>query len=304
MYNTNKNSGKDFARRKMLFLGIVGVLVVAVVGLFVYSVVFQDKPSGGSSGSSGSSAVTQDDKLVIDDLYEGELTIPKFDIPKNEYNKEKFINTNGVVEYDSGSARLGIDVSDFQGDIDWASVKEAGIDFVMIRAGYRGATKGKLNTDEKFEQNYEGAKAAGIDIGVYFFSQATSVEEAEAEAAYVLQLLQDKPLSYPVVFDWEIAEVKNSRTASATGEQITSYATAFCKKVKMAGYKPAVYFNRHLGYEYYNLETLKDYDFWLAEYRNVPAFYYNFNLWQYSDNAEVQGIEGAVDINICFKSYT
>ena len=194
-------------------------------------------------------------------------------------------------------------MSDYQGEIDWETVKESGIDFAMIRAGYRGATRGSLYEDESFERNYEGATNAGIQVGVYFFSQATSVAEAEEEASYVLGLLQGKDLAYPVVFDWEFTEVEGSRTTSATGEQITSYASAFCKKISKAGYTAGVYFNRSLGYNYYNLEELRDFDFWLAEYQNIPAFYYDFKLWQYSDNAQVQGISTPVDINISFKKY-
>ena len=170
-------------------------------------------------------------------------------------------------------------------------------------AEHAGATRGKLNEDSKFADNYTGAKDAGVKVGIYFFSQATSVTEAEEEAGYVLQLLQNKSVDYPVVFDWEQTSVDGSRTADATGEQITSYASAFCKKIAKAGYTAGVYFNRSLGYNYYDLEQLKDFEFWLAEYRSVPAFYYNFGLWQYSDNAQVQGIDAAVDINVSFKNY-
>ena len=228
---------------------------------------------------------------------------PDFDIAHNTYDTEKFQNDNGLITYDDPNASLGIDVSDYQGEIDWETVKESGIDFAMIRAGYRGATRGSLYEDESFERNYEGATNAGIQVGVYFFSQATSVAEAEEEASYVLGLLQGKDLAYPVVFDWEFTEVEGSRTTSATGEQITSYASAFCKKISKAGYTAGVYFNRSLGYNYYNLEELRDFDFWLAEYQNIPAFYYDFKLWQYSDNAQVQGISTPVDINISFKKY-
>lgn len=298
--HSSKNNPQSFAAKRAVFLGIVAVLVVAVVILSVYSSVA--KPSGGTSDP-GSTVSTEDGKLVVNDMYEGEITIPKFNIPTNTYDTEKFLNNNGLVTFDDPNASLGIDVSAYQGDIDWQAVKESGIDFVMIRIGYRGATRGKLNEDSKFQQNYEGATNAGIQVGVYFFSQAVSVSEAEEEAGYVLQLLQGKQLSYPVVYDWEFTSVNGSRTASATGEQITSYASAFCKKISKAGYTAGVYFNRNLGYSYYDLEEIKDFDFWLAEYRNIPAFYYDFKIWQYSDNAQVQGIETPVDIDICFKKY-
>ena len=296
-----KNDSHSFTVKRAVFLGMVAVLLVAVVILSIYSAV-----SGGSAGnqsSGGAVSSTEDGKLIINDLYEGEITIPKYNVPLNTYDAEKFKNNSGLVTYDDPNASLGIDVSEYQGDIDWQTVKESGIDFAMIRVGYRGATRGKLNEDTGFEANYEGAKAAGVQVGVYFFSQAISVSEAEEEAGYVLQLLQDKELDYPVVFDWEMTDINNSRTTDATGEQITSYASAFCKKVSKAGYKAGVYFNRSLGYNYYNLEEIKDFDFWLAEYRSMPAFYYDFKIWQYSDNAQVRGIDTPVDINISFKKY-
>lgn len=299
----NKHSdARSFEKRRLIFLGAAGVLILVVVILSLLSA-FGGKSDGQSTGSGTSSAVTEDGKLVIQDLYEGEITVPKFNVPLNTYDQSKFKNDNGLVTYDDANASLGIDVSDYQGDIDWAAVKASGIDFAMIRAGYRGATRGKLNEDSKFADNYTGAKDAGVKVGIYFFSQATSVTEAEEEAGYVLQLLQNKSVDYPVVFDWEQTSVDGSRTADATGEQITSYASAFCKKIAKAGYTAGVYFNRSLGYNYYDLEQLKDFEFWLAEYRSVPAFYYNFGLWQYSDNAQVQGIDAAVDINVSFKNY-
>ncbi len=229
----NKDSA-SFARKRAVFLGIV-ILVAAVVALSLYTALnsaFGDSDPGAVSS-------TEDGKLVIEDLYEGEITIPNFDIAHNTYDTEKFQNDNGLMTYDDPNASLGIDVSDYQGEIDWETVKESGIDFAMIRAGYRGATRGSLYEDESFERNYEGATNAGIQVGVYFFSQATSVAEAEEEASYVLGLLQGKDLAYPVVFDWEFTEVEGSRTASATGEQITSYASAFCKKIARRGIRRA-----------------------------------------------------------------
>lgn len=220
--------------RRLIFLGAAGVLILVVVILSLLSA-FGGKSDGQSTGNGTSSAVTEDGKLVIQDLYEGEITIPKFNVPLNTYDQSKFKNDNGLVTYDDANASLGIDVSDYQGDIDWAAVKASGIDFAMIRAGYRGATRGKLNEDSKFADNYTGAKDAGVKVGIYFFSQATSVTEAEEEAGYVLQLLQNKSVDYPVVFDWEQTSVDGSRTADATGEQITSYASAFCKKTRESG---------------------------------------------------------------------
>ena len=149
----NKHSdARSFEMRRLIFLGAAGVLILVVVILSLLSA-FGGKSDGQSTGNGTSSAVTEDGKLVIQDLYEGEITIPKFNVPLNTYDQSKFKNDNGLVTYDDANASLGIDVSDYQGDIDWAAVKASGIDFAMIRAGYRGATRGKLNEDSKFADN-------------------------------------------------------------------------------------------------------------------------------------------------------
>ncbi len=302
-----KNTTASFTIKKTVFLVAVIVLVIAVILLTVYNSVDHTEKSN-SGGTASTVATTDDGKLIINDLYAGEITIPKYNVPLNRYDTAKFKNESGLVTYEDEDATLGIDVSSYQETIDWEQVKESGIEFAMIRAGYRGATRGNLKEDKNFQANYEGAKAAGLKVGVYFFSQAVSVAEAEEEAGYVLQLLQNKELDFPVVFDWEVAEVMEndvniSRTKSISGEDVTSFAQAFCKKIDKAGFTAAVYFNRNLAYDYYNLEMIKDFDFWLAEYRTVPAFYYDFQMWQYSDNAQVRGISTPVDINICFKQY-
>ena len=135
----NKHSdARSFEMRRLIFLGAAGVLILVVVILSLLSA-FGGKSDGQSTGNGTSSAVTEDGKLVIQDLYEGEITIPKFNVPLNTYDQSKFKNDNGLVTYDDANASLGIDVSDYQGDIDWAAVKASGIDFAMIRAGYRGA---------------------------------------------------------------------------------------------------------------------------------------------------------------------
>lgn len=301
-----KNFAVNYKVKRAAFLAAVILLLIAAVLLTVYNSIDHSKDA--KNNISSAISTTDDGNLVINDLYAGEMTIPKFNVELNEYDTAKFINNSGLVTYDDEDAALGIDVSSYQEDIDWEQVKESGIEFVMIRAGYRGATRGALREDTNFRTNYEGAKAAGLNVGVYFFSQATSVAEAEEEAGYVLQLLQGKELDYPVVFDWEIAEVIDngvdiSRTKAVTGEEVTSYAQTFCKKIDKAGFTAAVYLNRNLAYDYYDLEKIKDYDFWLAEYRTIPAFYYDFQMWQYSDNAQVRGISTPVDINISFKKY-
>ncbi len=224
-------------------------------------------------------------------------------LPVNPYKPEHFQQENGVTRYIAGESTIGIDVSYYQKDIDWSQVKNSGIDFVMIRLGYRGYTSGKLVLDERFREYIRGASDAGLDIGIYFFSQAISVEEAEEEAQFVLNNLGEYAIEYPIVFDWEIIGVRPARTDGLSKEILTAAANRFCERISEAGYTPAIYFTKYLGYLSYELGALSSYDFWFAEYSQAPSFYYDFAMWQYSDNGKIPGISGPVDMNLCFKSY-
>lgn len=200
------------------------------------------------------------------------------------------------------SARQGIDVSAYQGEIDWQQVADSGVEFAMIRCGYRGYGKGTVKEDEQFRANVTGALDAGLEIGVYFFSQAINTWEAREEAAFVLEAIGDYPITYPVVFDWEpIDGVSSARTNGLSAEAITDCAGIFCDLVEQAGYDPAIYFNQDLGYLSYQLDVLEERDFWLAEYNPRPSFYYHFDLWQYTHKGSVPGIEGSVDLNLDFR---
>lgn len=140
-------------------------------------------------------------------------------------------------------APLGIDVSTYQGEIDWEQVALSGIDFAMIRLGLRGYTQGGIRMDSMFERNIDEALAAGLDVGVYFFSQAVSVQEAEEEADFVLGQLEGYTLTYPVVFDWESVSDASARTNHMDAEEVTRCAAAFCDKIAAAGYTPMIYVN-------------------------------------------------------------
>lgn len=220
---------------------------------------------------------------------------------ENTFSADAFsYDENGYIRYNSPDAQYGIDVSSHQGVIDWAAVKEAGIDFAIIRAGYRGITQGTLFTDEYFEANIEGALEAGIEVGAYIFSQAASEEEAIEEAEYILDLIGGREIQYPVVFDWESVNSEGSRTTYIDRENLSKYACAFCDTIKNAGYTPAIYFNRQVGYLGYDFDEICEYALWLAEYADYPSFYYSFDMWQYSSSGSVPGIEGNVDLDICF----
>lgn len=196
----------------------------------------------------------------------------------------------------------GIDVSQFQGDVDWGKVASDGIDFVMLRIGFRGyGPSGLIYPDDNFETNYINAKNAGLKVGVYFFSQSISTKEAEQEAAFVIENIKDKVIDYPVAYDWEHVEDASARTTEISSEDVTSFAEAFSKYISHKGYDSVIYFNCSDGYSLLNLDRLSDYNFWLAEYDDKPSFYYNYSMWQYSDKGTVNGISGHVDMNVCLK---
>lgn len=171
----------------------------------------------------------------------------------------------------------------------------------MIRVGYRGYSQGTLQMDERFQENMDGALAAGLDVGVYFFSQATSVLEAEEEADFVLSAVRGYPIKYPVVFDWEFIDGAEARTNGMDGDTVTQCAAAFCDLISVAGYTPMVYFNQELGYLFYQLDQLDASQFWLAEYDTKPDFFYDFEMWQYTHTGVVPGIQGNVDLNLAFQ---
>ena len=196
---------------------------------------------------------------------------------------------------------LGIDVSQFQKNIDWQQVKDAGIQFVIIRVGGRGyGAEGKIYADDMAQTYYEGAKAAGLKVGVYFFSQAITKAEARQEALYTLQVTEGWELEMPIVYDWEVVEAENSRTRDVDPRVITDCMKAFCEVIEDNGRDVMVYFNPDLSLSSIYLEELTIYDFWLAYYTDWNNYPYKVDMWQYTSTGSVPGIEGNVDINLFF----
>ena len=278
-------------------VALVVVAVVVVLSLF----------GGTKTAPEPSGPQIPDDMVLVDDIYEGERLAPKFDIALNTYDASQFVAQGDFLTYDG--AVMGVDVSEHQGTIDWQAVKDAGMEFAILRIGYRGMTEGLLNLDATFEENYQGALDAGLKVGVYFFSQAVSQEEAKEEADFVLETLNGRELSYPVVFDWETPipsqdlPAEDLRAYNMSGEEVTRFAKAFCQRIEESGRKACVYTNKHMAYNAFNLEELKDYPLWYAEYQPAPSLYYSFRIWQYSASGTVPGISGSVDLNLCFEPY-
>lgn len=222
----------------------------------------------------------------------------------NSLTAEDFSDRSGCPTYTGSDYQVlrGIDVSEHQHEIDWAQVAASGVDYAYVRLGYRGYTEGGLFEDPYFRANVEGALANGLQVSVYFFSQAISVQEAIEEAEYVLARIRDYNITLPVVYDWEkINGETAARTDNLDFSILNDCAVAFCDTVKNAGYEPAIYFNRHLGYYGYDLSRMTDYDFWFAlPESSFPNFYYAVDMWQYSFTEQVPGIAEPTDMNLMF----
>lgn len=239
----------------------------------------------------------------------GEYRIPIIaSLPKHDYKWENVITPKNGLKYytvnNKKASYAGVDVSSHQKDIDWAKVKAAGVDFAMIRVGFRGYGSGALVLDDYFEKNIQGALDAGIKVGVYFFSQAINEQEAEEEAALVLEQIKNYKITYPVVYDAEDISNDTARTDGLPGAQITSNCIAFCEKIKAGGYTPMIYANKRWFLTRLDLTRLTDYDLWHAAYVDAPDTPYLFTMWQYTSTGKVDGIDGNVDLNISFVDYS
>ena len=222
-------------------------------------------------------------------------------IAKKQYNDTLFIHDGDRLTYadEKYTSRLGIDVSYHQGEIDWKKVKAAGYDFAFIRIGYRGyAEAGTVNADIRFDEYIQQAQNAGLDVGVYFFSQAVNEEEAREEAKFVLDHLSGYNLQLPVVFDPESILDDDARTDHVSGEQFTKNTEAFCSAIEAAGYDAMIYSNMLWEAYELDLEKLSAYPVWYADYELKPQTPYHFEVWQYTNQGSVDGINGRTDINI------
>ncbi len=229
-------------------------------------------------------------------------------LPVCSYDTDLFLkDEKGIMHYldDTRPHWFGVDVSSWQGDVNWQKLKEEGVYFAFIRVGYRGYESGKLNKDEYFEKNIKGALEAGIKVGVYFFSQALNAQEAYDEAVYLLDMIKGYNITFPVVFDWETINASSARTNGIETDALCQAANVFCSTVEEAGYIPMVYCNQSVSLLYYELSRIDNYDFWYAEYKDKPTFYYDFDIWQYGCTGNFEGVPHAdLDVNISFVDYS
>lgn len=226
-----------------------------------------------------------------------QATLPPPDA--NPYGPTDFQYDGRYLTCLAGKSVLGIDVSSHQEAVDWQAVADAGIRFVMLRVGYRGYETGNIQADALAQENYLGARAAGLQVGAYFFSQAVSAREALDEADFLLDAIRDWELEMPVVYDWEYID-QDARTGNLDARTVTDCTLAFCQAIEDAGYQPMVYFNRHQAQDFLCLEELTRYPFWLALYSDRMTYPYKVDMWQYTSEGSVPGISGDVDINLFF----
>ena len=212
---------------------------------------------------------------------------------KYTFNSDGSLNT--------GSGHMGIDVSKWNGSINWEAVKNSGVSYAIIRCGYRGSTTGALIEDPMFRSNIQGASKAGIKVGIYFFTQATNEVEAVEEASMVLNLVKGYNISYPIFLD---VEASNGRGDAISVETRTAVCNAFCRTIQNSGYKAGIYANKTWFNEKINTPSLTGYKIWLAQYAAAPTYSRSkYDMWQYSSKGKVSGISGNVDMNISYMGY-
>lgn len=267
--------------KKHILVWIVIFLGIALIGGVVFAIVLHHAPAKPPA-----------------DTVPQTTTLPPPE--ENTLTPMDFGYVDGYLTCLTQESVLGVDVSSYQKEVDWQQVKDAGFEFAMLRAGFRGyGTNGLMKEDSFAQTNYQNAKAAGLKVGAYFFSQAITVAEAIEEAQFLLEIVKDWELDMPLVFDWECL-ADNYRTVGVNARQLTDFAKAFCETVKGAGHRVMVYFNPNQSRKDMYLSELTDYGFWLAMYSDNMNYAYNVNMWQYTRSGSVPGIRGKADINLYF----
>ncbi|MBP3218789.1 MAG: glycoside hydrolase family 25 protein [Lachnospiraceae bacterium] len=252
----------------------------------------------GLSGEDFSEAVVENTPAQL-------LPLPGILSPGNIHPAATLLNTNTqFYSYkDEGSTittAVGIDVSEYQGSVDYKKVRDAGIQFVIIRIGYQGYETGRMVVDKTFYRNYLDAHEAGLPVGVYFFSQAVDIEEARRAAGFVLATLDGIEPELPIVYDYEVHHADTARASDLSQYSATASALAFCEVIRNAGHTPMIYMNDQAAYGKYDLDEFSNIPVWYASYVKAPELPCGFTCWQYSCTGSVSGVDGDVDLNLLF----
>lgn len=228
-------------------------------------------------------------------------------LPKHEYDYTKLVCQSELMKYyveGKQVSYVGVSISKYQDYVDFVKLKKAGIDFVMIRVGARGYGTGQIAMDDYFLDNIKRASDAGMEIGLYFFSQAISKEEAVEEANVVLQNIGEYKITYPIAFDMEFIPNDTARIDNLSREEKTAITKAFLDTIEDAGYLPMIYGNKEWLIKRIDLSKLTEYDVWLSQPGDLPDYPYKFAMWHYSNTAVVDGIAGYADLSISFIDYS
>lgn len=287
--------------RPEALMGIVAAVAAALlIAVLVLSLpyMFRDEDPETAKAQYIRQTEPEEEVILEPTISETEPENPTIPPDRNPYGRYDFqYNRHNYLLLQNVDSSPGVDVSAHQGDIDWAAVKKSGIEFAIIRLGYRGYGSGKLVEDEYAKKNLQAAKEAGLKIGAYFFSQALDIKETDEEIQFMLNMLADVDLDMPLVLDWEIP-AEDARTKNMDARTLTDIQLHFCGQMKKMGYQPMVYFNWHQSENLYYLSELEDYPFWLALYQDRMTYPWKVEMWQWTSSGKVPGIQGNVDINV------
>lgn len=282
----------------MGIVAAVAAVLLAVVLVLSLPYMFRDEDPETAKAQYIRQTEPEEEVILEPTISETEPENPTIPPDRNPYGRYDFqYNRHNYLLLQNVDSSPGVDVSAHQGDIDWAAVKKSGIEFAIIRLGYRGYGSGKLVEDEYAKKNLREAKAAGLKIGAYFFSQALDIQETDEEIQFILNMLADVNLDMPIVLDWEIP-AEDARTKNMDARTLTDIQLHFCGQMKKMGYQPMIYFNWHQSENLYYLSELEDYPFWLALYQDRMTYPWKVEMWQWTSSGKVPGIQGNVDINV------
>lgn len=245
--------------------------------------------------------------MIINEHGEEEWILISPNLPKHGYDFTNLVSQSGIMKYYVNGVKasyVGVDLSKNQDYVDFGKVKKAGMEFAMLRIGARGYGTGQITLDDYFLDNAKRAEDAGVKVGGYFFSQAVSVEEALEEANFVLDTIKDLNISYPIAFDMEKILNDTARIDSLSKSEKTKIAKTFLDAINDAGYKAVLYGTKEWLMKEIDYSKLTAYDIWLAQYKDMPDYPYRFTMWQFANQAIVDGISGYVNLNISFIDYS
>ena len=287
--------------RPEALMGIVAAVAAALlIAVLVLSLpyMFRDEDPETAKAQYIRQTEPEEEVILEPTISETEPENPTIPPDRNPYGRYDFqYNRHNYLLLQNVDSSPGVDVSAHQGDIDWAAVKKSGIEFAVIRLGYRGYGSGKLVEDEYAKKNLREAKAAGLKIGAYFFSQALDIQETDEEIQFMLNMLADVDLDMPLVLDWEIP-AEDARTKNMDARTLTDIQLHFCGQMEKMGFQPMIYFNWHQSENLYCLSELEEYPFWLALYQDRMTYPWKVEMWQWTSSGKVPGIQGNVDINV------